>query len=107
MIDARLSWSHSGLAVQQAVVVGQIDRVRPQLAHVVAHTFDLDQVTIHQVLGQEIVLVDHGVGDVECILFAVRLDGQDVVEQIGLADDALTFTCEPAAPAQAPSPVTA
>jgi ATP-dependent Clp protease ATP-binding subunit ClpA len=27
--------------------------------------------------------------------------------QIGLADDALTFTCEPAAPAQAPSPVIA
>jgi ATP-dependent Clp protease ATP-binding subunit ClpA len=40
------------------------------------------------------------------ILFGALERGGTVL--IGLADDALTFTCEPAAPAQAPaSPVTA
>jgi ATP-dependent Clp protease ATP-binding subunit ClpA len=39
------------------------------------------------------------------ILFGALEHGGTV--RIGLADDALTFTCEPAAPAQAPSPVPA
>lgn len=51
------------LAIQQAVIVLELDLVRPQVTCFVTYALDFDEVTVHQILGNQVIAIHHRVGD--------------------------------------------